>query len=418
MSSDSKAKYVILVPDGMADLPIFELGERTPLEAARTPWMDRMASVGTVGLTCTIPDDMDPGSDVANLSIMGYAPGEVYTGRAPLEAASMGVELEERDVAFRLNLVTLTNNYTVMADHSADHITNVEARELMAALRPFAEAMGMCLAPGVSYRNLLVWKNGPTGCTTHAPHDFPGEPVDRRMPTGPGSSQLLRMIIRSWKLFENHPVNESRIRRGQSPANSVWPWGQGRRPRMKTLNERFGITGSVVAAVDLIKGIGMYAGLHAIEVPGATGYLDTNYLGKVEAALKVLETQDFVFLHVEAPDEASHSGQLDLKQKAIEDFDEKVAGPMLAGLAAHARWRILLMPDHATPVQLRTHTSDPIPFILLDSAKWNNSDSSASRGFSEETAKRTGTMVEKAPRLMEMLLEKTSVGNPECDIQK
>ena len=404
MSLESKTKYVILVPDGMGDLPVPALADRTPLEAAHSPWMDRMASAGKIGLTCTIPDGMDTGSDVANLSIVGYSPLEVYTGRAPLEAASMGIELGDNDVAFRLNLVTLSENYTVMEDHSADHITNAEARELIAAIRPFAETLGMSLTPGVSYRNLLVWKNGPDGMKTHPPHDFPGEALDARLPSGPGAAELLRIITKSWKLFEEHPVNQSRVRRGQAPANSVWPWGQGKRPRMKTFRERFGLTGSVVAAVDLIKGIGKCAGLEAIEVPGATGYLDTNYAGKVSAALEALRSQDFVFLHVEAPDEASHSGQLDLKRKAIEDFDEKVVGPMLKGLENHSHWRVLLMPDHATPVGTRTHSADPIPFILLDSSEWSESPSEATRLFSEKTAKDSGLLVENAPQLIEMLL--------------
>ncbi|MBI4963810.1 MAG: cofactor-independent phosphoglycerate mutase [Desulfomonile tiedjei] len=409
MSSDSKTKYLILVPDGMADSPVAELDNITPLKAAKTPWMDRMASAGHIGLTRTVPQGMDPGSDIANLSIMGYPPSQVYTGRAPFEAASMGVRLRENDLAFRLNLVTLERNYTMMADHSADHISTQEAREIIAYLAPEIESMGLSVLPGVSYRNLLVWRDGPEGCITHAPHDFPGEPVAGRFPTGNGADVLLRLIIKSWKLLEEHPVNKRRITRCQGPANSIWPWGQGRPPRIKTVKERFGITGSVVAAVDLIRGIGKYAGLDLREIEGATGYLDTNYQGKVDAALNALKEQDFVFLHVEAPDEASHSGQLDLKMKAIEDFDEKIVGPMLAGLAKFPRWRILLMPDHHTPTATRVHSADPVPFIVLDSKQWKKAPENKADGFSEDAATASGKMIEDATKMIEILLNREKI---------
>ncbi|MEJ2716184.1 MAG: cofactor-independent phosphoglycerate mutase [Deltaproteobacteria bacterium] len=405
MLSDSRTKHLILVPDGMADRPIPELGDRTPLAVAATPWMDRMASAGDIGLTRTVPEGMDPASDVANLSIMGYSPIEIYTGRAPFEAASMGIDLDDSDLAFRLNLVTLEQNYTVMADHSADHITSGEAVELVESLRPMAESIGLLLYPGISYRHLLVWRNGPTNCVTNPPHDFAGEPVDRYLPSGERADVLLRIIIKSWKILEGHQVNQRRLMRGKGPANSVWPWGQGRPPRMKTLKERFGIEGSVVAAVDLMKGIGKYAGLDAVHVPGATGYLDTNYEGKVQAALNVLREKDFVFLHVEAPDEASHSGMLDLKRRAIEEFDEKVAGPMLKGLEEFPHWRLLLLPDHHTPLATRAHAPDPVPFILLDSRQWDPTHRQDMRVFSEEVARASGVMVEDATKMIEMLLE-------------
>jgi 2,3-bisphosphoglycerate-independent phosphoglycerate mutase len=406
MSSDSNVKYIVLVPDGMADGPVAELGGMTPVKSAKTPWMDRMSAAGDVGLTRTIPEGMEPGSDVANLSIMGYSPREVYTGRAPFEAASMGVYLHPNDLAFRLNFVTLERNYTLMADHSADHISTPEAQELIAYLSPEFEDLGLAIYHGVSYRNLMVWRDGPDGCVTHAPHDFPGHPVDRRFPTGPGADVLIRLILKSWKLLEEHPVNRRRIKRCQGPANSVWPWGQGRPPRIKSYQERFGITGAVVAAVDLIRGIGKCAGLESVDVTGATGYLDTNYQGKVDAALKALDGMDFVFLHVEAPDEASHSGQLDLKIKAIEDFDEKVAGPLLSGLNKFPRWRLLLMPDHHTPISTRVHSADPVPFILLDSEKWKPSGKKSGAGFSEEAAAATGKVIDDTTKMVEILLER------------
>ncbi len=407
MSSDSEVKYVILVPDGMADLPVPQLDGATPLKAAKTPWMDKMAAVGELGLARTIPEGMEAGSDVANLSLMGYSPRESYTGRAPFEAASMGINLRPNDVAFRVNLVTLERNYTVMADHSADHISTAEAHDIISEIMPVAEQFGLCIVPGVSYRNLLVWRDGPEHCVTHAPHNFPGDFIATRFPTGDGADVLLRLILKSWRLFESHPVNQRRKKRGQGPANSIWPWGQGRSPRIETLKQRFGISGSVVAAVDLVRGIGKYAGLDLIDVPGATGYLDTNYQGKVDAALKSLKEKDFVFLHVEAPDEAGHSGQLDLKIKAIEDFDEKIVGPVLTGLQEHSKWRVLVIPDHHTPTITRVHSSDPVPFVLLDSDKWDPEAKEPEVGFTEERAAASGKFVDDASKMIELLVQKS-----------
>jgi 2,3-bisphosphoglycerate-independent phosphoglycerate mutase len=406
MLSDSRTKFLILVPDGMADSVSSDGEGGTPLQEAATPWMDKMASQGTIGLTYTVPQGMEPGSDVANLSIMGYSPREVYSGRAPFEAASMGIWLGPNDLAFRLNLVTLERNYTVMSDHSADHISNTEARELTASLAPMIEDMGLNVFSGVSYRNLLVWKNGPEGCVTHAPHDFPGEQVFPHFPSGKGSDVLLRLIIKSWKILEDHPVNQRRKSRGQGIANSVWPWGQGKPPRLKTLKEPFGITGSVVAAVDLIRGIGQYTGLDAVLVPGATGYLDTNYAGKVQATIEAIKDKDFVFVHVEAPDEAAHSGQRDLKIKAIQDFDEKIVGPILEGLSAFPHWRILLMPDHQTPVSTRVHSIGAVPFILLDSGQWNPALEDTPVAFTEQAAQEAGKIVDEASEMIHLLLNR------------
>jgi len=409
MSLDSNAKYLILVPDGMADSINNGMEESTPLLAAATSWMDKMASRGTIGMTNTIPEGMEPASDVANLSIMGYSPSEVYSGRAPFEAASMGIWLGPHDLAFRLNLVTLDRNYTMMMDHSADHITTGEAKEIIYSLAPMIEDMGLSVHPGVSYRNLLVWRNGPEGIVTHPPHDFPGQSLAGHYPSGHGSDVLLRLIIKSWKILENHPVNLRRKNRCQGMANSVWPWGQGKPPHMSTLTERFGIRGSVVAAVDLVRGIGAYAGLDSIQVPGATGYLDTNYEGKAQAALDALKERDFVYVHVEAPDEASHSGQRDLKIKAIQDFDERLLGPILEGLSTFGHWRILLMPDHQTPVSTRVHTWGPVPFILLDSEEWRSGDSDLSVVFSEQAAMATGIVVPEAWQMMDFLLQRQTL---------
>lgn len=408
MSSDFKTKHVILVPDGTADFPIPEIDNRTPLEAASTPNMDSIANNGVIGLARTVPAGMDPGSDVANLSILGFSPKECYSGRAPLEAASMGVGLKDSDLAFRLNLVTLSENYTIMRDHSSDHITSQEAEELIRSLEPLAESMGFRLFPGVSYRHLLVWGQGPDSVETYPPHDFLGLPVDSKLPAGFGSQALLKFIIASWKHLEENPVNELRIRRGQGPANSVWPWGQGRRPKMVPHTEKYGIKGTVISAVDLLRGIGKLAGLDAASNPEWTGYLDTNYQSKVDTALGALKDQDLVFVHVEAPDETGHGGKLDLKIKAIEDFDAKVCGPMLQGLSDYEHWRILLLPDHYTPLSLRTHSSEPIPFALADSDDFNAVKEGP--GYSEPTAKKSGLMIDNAYELFEILLGRKSLG--------
>lgn len=401
MCSDSNIKYLIIIPDGMAD-DFDQSAETTSLESANTPWMNKMASAGEMGVSMTIPEGLPPGSDVATLSLMGYSATETYTGRAPFEAASMGIELDDPDLAFRLNFVTLDRNYCIMGDHSADHISSPEAKDLIGSLRPEIEALGFGIYPGVSYRNLMIWENGPDGIETFPPHDFPGQPIAHYLPRGRGADKLLRLIINSWRILEKHPVNLRRVKRSQKPANSVWPWGQGKRPKIKTLQERFGIKGSVIAAVDLVRGIGKYAGLEVLDVEGATGYLDTNYEGKVRTAIESLARGDFALLHVEAPDEAGHSGQKELKIKAIEDFDARIVGPILKELEAFENWRILLAPDHQTPVSRRIHTRGPIPFIFLDSKSWKTSNGSEV-AFSEKVAAETGILEPEGMKLIEIL---------------
>jgi 2,3-bisphosphoglycerate-independent phosphoglycerate mutase len=321
----------------------------------------------------------------------------------------MGVTLRHSDLAFRLNLVTLDRNFTVMVDHSADHISTPEARELIGTLGPDIESLGFSVTPGVSYRHLLIWENGPDGLLTHPPHDFPGQPIASRLPTGPGADKLIRLIIKSWKILDRHPVNLRRAKRNQGSANSVWPWGQGKPPVLKTLKERFGITGSVVAAVDLIKGLGKYAGLEIVNVQGATGYLDTNYHGKAQATIEALKHKDLVFLHVEAPDEAGHSGQRDLKIKAIEDFDEKILTPVMEGLKQFDSWRILIMPDHQTPVTSRVHEKGKVPFLLVDSESWGKSSGDPAESFSEMVASSSGKVVNEASKMIEILLGREQV---------
>ena len=362
-------KYIILLGDGMADEPIPELGGLTPLEHAHTPNMDALAAAGEIGRVETIPPGFHPGSDVANLSVFGYDPAGCYTGRAPLEAASMGVTLAPEDVAFRLNLVTLRPHFgrLYMEEFTAGHISTGEAQELIEHLQEELGDERFEFHPGVSYRHLMVWRGGKDALEFVPPHDITGQSVEGHLPRGEGAEELLRLTNSAQMLLHRHPLNALRQRQGKPPANSIWLWGHGRAPAMPTLQQRFGLRGAVISAVDLIKGIGVYAGLDVIKVPGATGYIDTNYRGKAEYALEALKTRDFVYLHVEAPDEAAHAGNLEHKLMAIEDFDALVVGTVMKGLPALGEHRVLVLPDHPTPVRRRTHTSDAVPYALYGS---------------------------------------------------
>ncbi|MCX7914211.1 MAG: cofactor-independent phosphoglycerate mutase [Thermodesulfovibrionales bacterium] len=362
-------KYVVLIGDGMADRPIPELGGLTPLQKANTPNMDKLASLGMVGIVKTIPKGFHAGSDVANLSILGYDPRIYYTGRAPLEAASIGVTLQENDVAYRCNLVTLRfDNKIYMEDYSSGHIKTEDAKKIIEAIKKELEMKDISFYPGVSYRHLMVWRNGKVDVQCTPPHDILGEEISKYLPKGEGSEFLIDLIYRSFDMLRDHPLNLERKKRNEKPANSIWLWGQGRRPSMPPFAEKYGIKGSLVSAVDLTKGLGIYAGFKILDVPGVTGWLDTNYLGKAEYSLKALEEVDLAYIHVEAPDEAGHSGNYNYKIKAIEDFDSLVVGTIMNGLRERFNeYRILLMPDHATPIEKRTHTDDPVPFIIYDS---------------------------------------------------
>jgi 2,3-bisphosphoglycerate-independent phosphoglycerate mutase len=397
-------KYVILIGDGMGDYPREELGGRTLLQAAKTPNMDRLAREGLLGLAQTIPADKEPGSDVANMSIMGYDPAKYHTGRSPIEAAAMGVELAADEVAFRCNLVTLDHqsNRVVMADYSAAHIKSEEAEPFIRALDAALGAEGLRFTPGVSYRHLLVWRNGPLKAATVPPHDRTGQAVDDVLSDSGELGRVTALTRASWPVLMAHPGNQERAARGLGPVNSIWLWGQGTRPSYPTLQERYGLTGVAISAVDLVRGLGRLAGLDPVEVPGATGYLDTNYAGKVAAALKGLETGDFAFVHVEAPDEAGHGGKLAPKMQAIEDFDEKVVGPLLVGLKALGPHRVLLAADHYTPLSARTHTREPVPFVLWDSEVRGP----GGEGYNEPSAARAGLLVPQAHTLLERLVDK------------
>ena len=333
-------KYIILIGDGMADAPIDELGGKTPLEYAPTPNMDRLTEIGSLGLFHTVPEGYPPGSDVANLSILGYDPALYYTGRAPLEAASIGVELKPGDIAFRCNFVTLVEDggKTIMADYSAGHLsTGRGGRRLIASLDEGLQARGVRFYPGKSYRHLMVWEGGKDALECTPPHDISDRESTPHLPKGDGADFLIELTKTSWDILKDHPVNLKRIEDGKNPATSIWLWGQGKAPSMPTLKERFGLSGSIISAVDLMNGMGVYAGLNVITVPGATGYIDTNYEGKADYALKSLEDNDFICVHVEAPDEAGHQGDLQAKLKAITDFDARIVGADSKGCGAFRR---------------------------------------------------------------------------------
>jgi 2,3-bisphosphoglycerate-independent phosphoglycerate mutase len=395
-------KYAILIGDGMADYPIEKLGGKTILQAARTPAMDYIAAHGKTGLAKTVPDGFPPGSDVANMSILGYDPAVYYSGRAPLEAASMGVTLAADDVAFRCNLITIEHGR--IKDYSAGHISSAEAKILIETLDAELGTEELSFYPGISYRHLMVVRNNfgiDTECTP--PHDITGKRIEEYLPGGKDGKFFVQLIEASMVALELHPVNLKRIEDGKNPANSIWVWGQGYAPKFTPFRELYGKTGAIISAVDLLKGIGIYAGLDVIEVPGATGYLDTNYEGKVSAAIEVLKTRDLVFVHVEAPDEAGHEGSIDKKLKAVEDFDSRIVAPILKHAKASTEpFTILVLPDHPTPISLKTHTKDPIPFAVYRTDK---NDPDKAEAFDEESIKKGSIGLVKASDLIGMLVK-------------
>ena len=353
-------KFLVLIGDGMGDYPLPGLDGKTTLEAAETPHMDYVAANGKGGTAQTIPESMQPGSDVANIELMGYDTTRTFTGRAVFEALSMGHHLGADDVAFRANLVTLEDGR--MKDYSAGHITTEEASELIARIDEKLGTETLRFYPGVSYRHLMVWSGGTDAMETLPPHDIIGQVYGPYLPKGKRAGKLRSIMRDSEAVLADSLINRKRIASGKLPATSLWLWGQGRSLRMTTIEEKYGLKGGVISAVDLIKGIGVAAGLKPIFVPGATGYVDTNYLGKAEAALKALDTMDFVYVHVEAPDEAGHNGDVAMKIKAIEDFDAKIVGTVLGGLKGRTDTAVLVTCDHRTPIEKRTHTREPVPF--------------------------------------------------------
>lgn len=400
-------KYIVVLGDGMADYAVDEFGGKTVLDVAKKPNMDYMASHGELGLVKTVQDGMKPGSDVANLSVMGYDTKKSYSGRSPLEAASIGVNLKDTDVTFRVNLVTLSDdeNYSdkTMVDYSAGEISTEEATELIKALDEELSTDIHKFFAGISYRHLLVWDKGSTNIKLTPPHDISGKKITDHLPKGDGDNILLEMMKKSVKILSEHPVNKRRIEQGKKPANSIWPWGEGTKPKLENFYEKFGKKASVISAVDLIKGIAILAGMNSIEVEGANGNHDTNYKGKADAAFDALTKDgcDFVYLHLEGPDECGHRGEAENKKYAVEMIDEKVIGYLKDRLdSAGIEYKMLILPDHPTPIKLKTHVSDPVPYIIYNSTKQEVND----RAYNEKEAQKTGIYIEKGYELMEKFL--------------
>ena len=405
-------KYLIVVPDGSADNPVESLGGKTPLEAADIPCINGLAAKGEIGSVRTVPDGISPGSDSANLSVMGYDPRKYLTGRSPLEAASIGLKMSDTDISFRANLLTIdpdgADRYEdfIVRDHAAGDITTEEAAELVEVLNEHFAEDGLYIHLGTGYRQcMIVDKKHPNGHTDYRcvpPHDI----LDRRagdyLPEGKAAEHFVEMMRESYAILKDHPVNKARIARGLNPANSLWIWGQGTRPELPDFNEKYGVRGAVISAVDLIKGIAMFAGLEVLKVDGIDGTKHTNFSGKAEAAIKALrDGNDFVYIHVEAPDECGHRFEVANKVKSIELIDEKILGPILNEFAGEDL-KVLICPDHPTPLELKTHTNAPVPFLIYNSTK-------AVKGverFDEEHAKETGIFVEKGHTLLEHFLEK------------
>ena len=392
-------KYVIIVPDGAADKPLEQFGERTVLEAAETPNMDKVSTQGRQGLVRTIPEDMDAGSDVAQMSLLGYDPRVFHSGRAPIEAVARNIKLSTEDWIFRCNLVTIADSK--MADHSAGHISTEEAKSLIKELNEELGDGAFQLYSGVSYRHLLVFKGLDFDVQTYPPHDFIGQKIEKILPRGKGAEMLIDLMARSQQLFSNHDINKVRKDLGENQVSSIWLWGQGKKTLMESFQKRFGIKGATITAVDLARGLSKLIGFDLIDVPGATGFVDTNYEGKASAAIEALDKYDLVYVHIEAPDEASHKGSAEMKKKAIEQIDKYIVGPVLEALQNYESWRILVMPDHPTPVSTRAHSSEPVPFAMAG----DNISGILHKTFSESNAAASGFRIDNGFEIMEYFLK-------------
>lgn len=400
-------KYVVILGDGMADYPIPELNNKTPLQVAKKPFIDGLCKHAEVGVFKTVPDGMKPGSDVANLSVLGYNPEQGYTGRSPLEAASIGIELKETDVTARANLVTLTDepNYEdkTIVDYSGGEISTEEARELIVYLAQHLNDQTYTLYSGVSYRHCLVVNNGVIVGDLTPPHDITGKPIKGKLPHGEKGEAYLRLMEKSYELLKAHPINQKRIALGKNPANSLWFWGEGTKPSLENFEEKFGVKGGMISAVDLLKGMGKLAGMRVIEVDGATGNYDTNFQGKAEACLNALENGlDMVYIHMEAPDECGHHGDLEHKIYSIEQID-KVVESVVKGLEQRGEeFAILIAPDHPTPISTLTHSAQPVPYLLYRS---NKNLFNGATAYDEENAKRCGVFEPNGYKMMEKLIK-------------
>jgi 2,3-bisphosphoglycerate-independent phosphoglycerate mutase len=380
-------KYIIILGDGMSDHPVSELGNKTPLQCAKKPTIDFLAQYGINGMVKTIPNGMSTGSDTANMSVLGYDPRKYYSGRSPIEAVSMGIDLKNDDVSFRCNLVTLSEDESyfekTILDHSSDEISTEEAGELIETIQDRLGNSNMQFYKGVSYRHCLVWNGNPTGFEFTPPHDILDRKIKDYLPTGSNSKILTEMMVESHEILKNHPINIKRKSLGLNPANSIWLWGDGKRLSIPSFWDLHKLNGAVISAVDLIKGIGICAGMKSIDVEGATGNIHTNFSGKANAALEALESGiDFVYVHLEAPDECGHRKEIDNKVKSISMIDNLVVKPILNGLNKYDNYRVLILPDHPTPLNLRTHTNEPVPFVFYEKKKHKESGIHAYDEFS------------------------------------
>jgi 2,3-bisphosphoglycerate-independent phosphoglycerate mutase len=393
------AKYVIIIPDGAADEPLEQLGNKTPLEAANTPNMDKISQRGRLGIVRTVPEGMEPGSDVAQMSLLGYDPRKYYTGRAPIEAVARNVQLAPDDWVFRCNLVTIADGK--MADHSAGHISTEEGSKLIEELNELVSNDKVRFYTGVSYRHLLVLKGFDIDVKTCPPHDYIGKPVEKILPRGKGADFLNDLMMRSQHFFFNHDINKVRTDLGENQVSSIWLWGQGKKAKLESFEKRFNLKGAAITAVDLVRGLAKLIGFDLIEVPHATGFIDTNFEGKGAAAIKALKKYDIVLVHIEAPDEAGHTGNAEAKKKAIEQIDKHIVGPVFEALQKYPSWRMLVLPDHPTPVKTGAHSGDPVPFAMAGA----NVEGVLKAAFTEANAAKSGLKIDNGCDLMEYFLK-------------
>ena len=400
-------KYLVVLYDGMADYPVPALGGKTPMELANKPMLDKLARFGKVGTVKTVADGLKPGSDIANMSVLGYNPKECYTGRSPLEAVSIGVDMKDSDIIFRTNLVTLSDeeNYEdkTMVDYSAGDISTAEAAEIIKSVQEHFGNEKFAFYSGVAYRHCLVWNNGTLDLGKMTPpHDISGKVIGEHLSKSDNAKELIAMMKESYDFLMEHPVNKERMAKGERPANSIWLWGEGTKPALPDFKEKYGVDGSIISAVDLLKGIAKCAGMASPDVPGATGYIDTNFEGKADCAIEELKTKDFVYIHIEAPDECGHRNEPENKVKAIEMIDEKVLARVIPELDKYDDYKVMVLPDHPTPIVTMTHAGDAVPYMIYQKSK---AADNGIESFTESTAKAAGNYVEIGYTLMDSFIK-------------
>ena len=399
-------KYLVVLYDGMADYPVPALDGKTPMELAKKPLLDKLARFGKVGTVKTVADGLKPGSDIANMSVLGYNPKECYTGRSPLEAVSIGVDMKDTDIIFRTNLVTLSDeeNYEdkTMVDYSAGDISTAEAAEIIKSVQEHFGNEKFAFYSGVAYRHCLVWNNGTLDLGKMTPpHDISGKVIGEHLSDSENAKELIQVMKESYDFLMEHPVNKERMAKGERPANSIWLWGEGTKPALSNFKEKYGVDGSIISAVDLLKGIAKCAGMGSPDVEGATGYIDTNFEGKADCAIEELKTKDFVYIHIEAPDECGHRNEPENKVKAIEMIDEKVLARVLPELDKYEDYKVMVLPDHPTPIVTMTHAGDAVPYLIYQKSKHSDNGIEC---FTENTAKDAGNFVEVGYTLMDSFI--------------